>query len=68
MNDWGRGSRFCGDQGWGAGSFGKWRDGARVIVIVGNGVVRRVKEVFWVIRVGTDSGAGVFKVNDALEF
>ena len=48
--------------------FRKWRDGARVVVIMGNGVVRRVKEVFWVIRVGTDSGAGVFKVNDALEF
>jgi len=48
--------------------FRKWRDGARVVVIMGNGVVRRVKEMFWVIRVGTDSGVGIFKVDDALEF
>jgi len=52
----------------GAGFFRKWRDGMRVVVIVGDGVVRGVKEVFWVIRVSTDSGAGIFKVDDALEF
>ena len=39
-----------------------------VIVIMGDGVIRRVKKVFWVIRVGTDLGAGIFKVNDVLEF
>ena len=48
--------------------FRERRDGTRVVVIMGNGVVRRVKEVFWVIGVGTDLGAGVFKVDDALEF
>ena len=48
--------------------FGEWRDGTRVIVIMGNGVVGRVEEVFWVIGVGTDLGAGVFEVNDVLEF
>jgi len=58
MNDWGEGSRL----------FRKWRDGMGVVVIVGNGVVGGVNEMFWVIGVGTDSGTGIFKVNDALEF
>jgi len=48
--------------------FRERRDGTRVVVIVGDGVVRGVKEAFWVIRVSTDSGAGIFKVDDALEF
>ena len=52
----------------GAGFFRKWRDGMRVVVIVGDRVVGRVKEVFRVIGVNMDSGAGVFKVNGVLEF
>ena len=40
----------------------------RVVVIMGDGVVGRVKEMFWVIRVSTDSGASVFKIDDVLEF
>jgi len=33
-----------------------------------DGVVGGVEEMFWVIGVGMDSGAGIFKINDALEF
>ena len=50
------------------GLFRNRRNGMGVIVIMGNGVVRRVKEVFWVIGVGMDLGTGIFKVDDALEF
>src|SRR5882762_3157885 len=67
-NNWRWGSGFCGDLGWGVGWFREWGDGTGVIVIMGDGVIRRVEKVFWVIGVGTDSRAGVFKINDALEF
>jgi len=56
------------DQGWGVGFCWDWRYGVRVIVVMGNRVVGRVKEVFRVIGVNMDSGAGVFKVNGVLEF
>ena len=67
-NNWRWGSGFCGDLGWGVGWFREWGYGTGVIVIMGDGVIRRVEKVFWVIGVSTDSGVGVFKINSALEF
>jgi len=49
MNDWGWGAGFCGD----------WRYGARVIVVMGDRVVGRVKEVFGIIGIRVNLGAGI---------
>src|SRR5882762_11044248 len=42
-NDWRWGSGFCGDLGGGAGWFREWGDRMGVIVIMGDGVIRRVE-------------------------